>query len=99
LPPKINAELFQAIVNNTLVFFKVKAEDEATDEMIMDNLNNMLSTVLSADPTEGTLNDLLKAIEPYTKSSVPMERERACNAYIHLLKDYAGKISETKQVI
>lgn len=85
-------------MNNTLVFFKVKADDETTDEMIMDNLNGMLSTMLSADPTEGTLNDLLKALEPYTKSSVPMERERACLAYIHLLKDYAAKISEKKPV-
>ncbi|KAL9646130.1 hypothetical protein ABK040_008008 [Willaertia magna] len=93
LPPKIEIE--KEILNETLNYMKIQSGDFDLDDLLIDHLNNLLYSILHTDNSQGTLDDLLKEIENgHLNSTLLIERERACNAYVLLLKDYAKIISE-----
>lgn len=96
LPATISVDVQNSILNNTLIILKTDIEDKATEESLIQNLNNMLITILLADPSQGTLDDLLRALEPYLESSNRLERIRSSGVYVLLMKEYASIISEEK---
>ncbi len=96
LPPTISFDVQQAILNGTLPFFKTSIDDKTTEELIVQNLDTMLNAILIAEPTQGILDDLLRALEPYLRSRNEIERSRASSTYVVLLKDFARIISEEK---
>lgn len=96
LPPQINLEVEQAILSGTLPLYSIKAQDPELDNLMIENLNTMLSSMLRADPTQGTLDDILMAQEHYVASANSFDRIRAGNSYVYILKDFARLISENE---
>jgi len=96
LPLTINIDVQTAVLNGTLNIFKTNIDDKTTEELLIQNLDAMLNAILIAEPTQGTLDDLLRALEPYLRSRNELERSRAASTYVVLLKDFARIISEEK---
>jgi hypothetical protein len=96
LPPNISVEMQSTILNNTLIILKTDIEDKTVEESLIQNLNTMLVSILLTDPTQGALDDLLRALEPYLCSSNVLERTRSASTYVLLMKEFARIISEEK---
>ena len=99
LPPRLDSKLQSTILEQTLFLYSVKIEStsDVKEDVILENLNLMLSSLLHMELKEGNLNDLLLALEPYTKHKDVKQREKSTNSYVALLKEFAIGISEEPQ--
>jgi maestro heat-like repeat-containing protein family member 1 len=101
LPPRLDSKVQTKIMNETLFLYSVKVDPkespDVSEEVILENLNLMLISLLNIELKEGNLNDLLLALEPYTKHKDIKQREKSMNSYVSLLKEYAVGISEETQ--
>jgi hypothetical protein len=98
LEPSVPTELRTAMLNEVLPYFQ---QDEAKDgvevtELTMTNLNNVLSSLLQLEPTLPLLSSLLQRVERWVVAPRAKERERACQAYLVLLKKFISKCTVEK---
>ena len=63
---------------------------ESMLELIMTNMNTLLSSIIQMEPTVPSLVELLKLLEPWSSSSKPTERERACQSILVVLKKFVA---------
>jgi hypothetical protein len=96
LPPRVNGAVQTSILNGTLNIFGIESGDSAVDEQLLDNINSLMSAILLSDPSQGTLDDILQALEVYNASAKVLERKRSANAFIYILKDFARLIADKK---
>lgn len=76
--------------------FSNEFTDSKVEETLLANTNAMLSSLLLSDPCQGTLDDILQALETFVASSKLLERKRASNTFVYILKDFARLIAEKK---
>nr|CAG4715342.1 unnamed protein product [Naegleria fowleri] len=113
LPPKVEVEIQNEIFNSILPLLKIKTTVKtdpkqppvtglddlvSTDDSIIESHNNVLFAILHTDNSQGSLDDILRALETdHMNSTNALERERACSIYVSLLKDFAKLISQYDQ--
>lgn len=69
---------------------------EAMLEMIMQNMNTLLSSIIQMEPTVPSLVELLKLLEPWSSSARSVERERATASVLIVLKKFVAKAVHEK---
>ena len=82
LPVDIESILFERIVP----FYTMNNEDSKDIELIINNLNTIMTSLLYMNQTTETLCKLIKTIEPYVRSKESIERERTVTTITLLLK-------------
>lgn len=75
---------------------ETKGEDGDVGEALMNNLNSLLASAIHMQPTVPSLIDILKRLEKYLPASNIVERDRACTAYLNLLKKFIAKAVHEK---
>jgi len=69
---------------------------ESMLESLMANMHTLLSSLISMEATVPSLVDLMRLLEPWTRSSRTVERERACQALLTVLKKFVSKCVHEK---
>ena len=69
---------------------------ESMLELIMTNMNTLLSSIIQMEPTVPSLVELLRLLEPWSSSSRTVERERASHSYLVVLKKFVSKAVHEK---
>ena len=65
-------------------------------DLIVSNLNTLLSTMVHMDASVPSLVDLLRLLEPWASSARTVERERACASCLVVLKKFVSKCVHEK---
>lgn len=76
-----------------------KADDppSVVMEMVMSNLNNLLSSAMHMDPYVPTLVDILQRLEKYLVSSKSVERERSAMSHLIVIRKFLARSKTTAQ--
>ena len=83
-------------MENTFFIYGTKAEDQGIDDLLSENLNLLLISILNTDISEQNHNNLLDSLKSFLKSSDQRQREGSMVSYIVLLKKFAAKVFEEK---
>ena len=79
-----------------MFIYGTKLEDQGIDDLLSENLNLLLISILNTDISEQNHNNLLDSLKSFLKSSDQRQREGSMVSYIVLLKKFAAKVSEEK---
>jgi len=102
LEPRVPLDLESAILAKVVPFYSIdkpatkektkSAETPENDakavEAMMENLNNLYSSILSMDLSIGCISRIFEVVEPYLTSTEPVVRERAVTSVLFLLKKF-----------
>lgn len=94
LEPTIKQETEGKLLTITTEFFTLPEDDKS--EMILDNFNKMLSTIIQRDTTILRLRSLFDKINPYISSNVEVERVRGTTTLLYLLKKFIEYVMESE---
>jgi maestro heat-like repeat-containing protein family member 1 len=99
LRPAVDSELRSVILDTILPFYELPFEDngdesaESQADLVFENLNGVLSSMIQADMSMATLLTTLQRLEYYVVSKRPIERERALTSYLVVLKKFVSRIN------
>ena len=109
LEPPLSGELENELVSKTIQFFNMAGAEEesgeapgpgqevasaaATNQMLFQNLNETLGSIVFMNTSIECLLRLLKALDPFVKNVNPLIRERAISATYYLLEKFVELLS------
>eukprot|EP00455_Lapot_gusevi_P007712 TRINITY_DN13297_c0_g1_i8.p1 TRINITY_DN13297_c0_g1~~TRINITY_DN13297_c0_g1_i8.p1 ORF type:complete len:1353 (+),score=511.28 TRINITY_DN13297_c0_g1_i8:1-4059(+) len=102
LEPPFPPQVRQAILDESLPYLELDESKgnivPAVDavDLIISNLHNLLSSIIQVEPVLPVLTELLQRLEFWIISTKSRERDRACTAYLVLLKKFISKITVEK---
>ena len=93
LPPALAESSRQKVLDVILPSFEMdEIKDDEVAELVMVNMNSLLSAMIHMDTTLPTLAALLQRLEFYVVSKKALERQRACESYLVILKKFVSMI-------
>jgi hypothetical protein len=79
--------------NATSGHVESKTEAESVSlELIVESLNSLLQYLLNREPSVAILTSILALLDPWLTSTKPVERSRACETYLILLKKFVQRV-------
>ena len=96
LEPPVSFELETKLLDTTTKFFSLTdttAEEKST-ELVFDNMNKMLATVIQRDTSLARLRSLIQQLAPYVRASSESQRFRSITSILYLLKRFVEYVSE-----
>lgn len=103
LPPKMSAETQSALQKQLYLLLDSNANGvegaAIAQDDVMEELRNLLSTVLYCDLSQGNLGTMIDDLEKYILSTSTRARKNGSAILLFLLKEFATGISEEKPEI